>query len=364
MSFSFVTSLTKFFDMTNNDSASENVLIPENLTLHEVVFTIRHVGGIIRRIRPNKHIECVANIRSLLGEIIKECEYLQPQQELCAPLKIITPCLWYWATANDENIFSIQKFHNIYSNEGWLLIFFLENSSPFVIPSCESYNNLLQTLENYYKTVAPHFFVNDKKLHYKIPDEVLQYRKCTTPATNDQTIINLNKTEEWLYTNESKLVEVPESPSTWIGEDPVERPILFDAAIKKILSSLDKKTVMDPKRNYPNHTNPTYTPTFTHNRSTSMNSHDSSTSIKSSSENDNRFLSIQSIHEEAAVAKVIYESPIILRWRDNIQNKITNVTIARNKGTNKLEVLEQELNPLLHCIAEVIVTENGVSIKK
>ena len=351
---------------TNNDSASENVLLPENLTLHEVVFTIRHVGGIIRKIRPNKHTECVANIRIILGKIIKECEYLQPQQKLCAQLKIITPCLWYWATANDENIFSIQKFHNIYSNEGWLLKTFLENSSLFVIPSCESYNNLLQTLENYYKTVAPHFYAKDKKLHYKIPDEVLKYRKCAQelvlgpPATNDQTIINLKTTEEWFYTNESKLVEVPELPSTWIGKDPVERPILFDAAIK---NSLDKKTVMDPKRNYhetPNHTNPTYT----HNRSTSMNSHDSYTSMKSSSENDNRSLSIQSIHEEAAVAEIIYESPVILRWRDNIQNKITNVTIARNKGTNKLEVLEQELNPLLHCIAEVIVTENGVSIKK
>ena len=84
-----------------------------------------------------------------------------------------------------------------------------------------------------------------------------------------------------------------------------------------------------------------------------MNSHDPSTSMKNFSENEN-YNRIQSIHEKAAVTEVIYEYPVIFRWRDTIQNKITNVTIARN--TNKLEVLEQELNPLLHCIAKLIVT--------
>lgn len=347
----------------------KNVLLPENLTLHEVVFTIRHVGGIIRKIKPNKHTECLNEIRSLLTAILLECEYLQPTQNLCAQMQIITPCLWYWAIANNEDTFTIRKFHDIYSNEGWLLKTFLDNTSPFVIPLCPSFNALLQTLDKYYTIVKPHFFSSDKQLHYIIPDEVLQWRSCTSKdAINHLQKNHEDQTKKWLRDNETKLVEVPELPSNWIGNDPFTRPVSFNASIQK--SSLKIKD-HDQDHDY------------IYKRPLPINTHDAhnakgerdyspsniSTSMRSSSENDyyNRSPSIKSIHEEVDVTKVsvtevTYEPSAVLKWRDTIQYKITNVMIARNKITNKLEIIEQELNPLLHCVSEIIVTEKGVSI--
>ena len=354
---------------------NKNVLLPENLTLHEVVFTIRHVGGIIRKIKPNKYTECLNEIRFLLTAILLECEYLQPKQNLCAQMQIITPCLWYWAIANNKNTFTIQKFHDIYSNEGWLLKTFLDNTPPFVIPSCPSFNALLQALEKYYTTVKPHFFSTDKQLHYKIPDKVLQWRN----STNKDSIDSLQENHEdqikkWLRDNETKLVEVPELPSNWIGNDPFTRPVLFNGAIQKSLqkikdSDLDHDYIY--KRPLPVNNHDAHNAKEGLDYSPYGNPSNISTSMRSSSENDyyNRSPSIKSIHEEVDVTKVsvtevTYEPSAVLKWRDTIQDKITNVMIARNKITNKLEIIEQELNPLLHCVSEIIFTEKGVFINQ
>lgn len=344
--------------------ATLNGLLPENLTLHEVVFTIRHVGEILRKINHTRHSECVNEIRSLLTAIILECEYLQPKQELCAPMQIITPCLWYWAIANTEVTSEIPKFHNIYSNEGWILKSFFDESSPFVIPPCSSFNALLQTLENYYKTVKPHFLADDKTLHYKISNNVLQWRDHKDKATEDQITENQLYTRSWLLNNKNKLVEVPELPPNWVNKDPIARPISFDEVIQKIRSKDGSEKM--------------HTPDYTSKRSSHINSYETSnrsTSIRSQSEHEvyNRSPSIQSInehetaaaaHETAAAAEVLYESSTTFKWRDTIKKKITNVIIARNKNTGMLEISEQNINPLLHCVAEVVVKENSVHINK
>lgn len=91
-------------------NTTTNGLLPEHLTLHKVLFTIRHVGGIIRKINHKTYNENVKHIRSFLTEILLECEHLHPiklNEKLSSPMQIIPPSLWYWAIANNEDIYNI-----------------------------------------------------------------------------------------------------------------------------------------------------------------------------------------------------------------------------------------------------------------
>lgn len=287
---------------TDIANTTTNGLLPEHLTLHEVLFTIRHVGGIIRKINHKTYNENVKHIRSFLTEILLECEHLHPiklNEKVSSPMQIIPPSLWYWAIANNEDIYNIQEFKHIYPSEDDLLNNFLYNSSPFVIPSCLSFNALLQALEHYFQNLTP--FVNGEKRHFIINSNVLTWRQHTEKETENQQTDNEMHVKFWFINNKTKLVEVPELPPNWIGNDPMTRPVSFNS---------------------------------------------SSTSFP---ENSN---------------KAVYERSVAFRWHNAINKTTTNVVIARNTQTRKLEIFEQTFNPLLHCEAEITVKKDSVSICK
>ena len=282
-------------------------LLPEHLTLHEVLFTIKHVGGIIRKINHKTYNENVKHIRSLLTGILLECKHLHPiklklNEKVSSPMQIIPPSLWYWAIADNEDTFNIQEFQHIYPSEDDLLNTFLYNSSPFVISSCLSFNALLQALEHYFQSLTPS--VSGEKRHFIINSNVLTWRQHTDKETENQQTDNEMHVKFWFINNETKLVEVPELPPNWIGNDPMTRPVSFNA---------------------------------------------SSTSFISTLKNSN---------------KAVYERSIVFRWHNAINKTTTNVVIARNTQTRKLEILEQIFNPLLHCEAEITVQKCSVSICK
>ena len=285
-------------------------LLPEHLTLHEVLFTIKHVGGIIRKINHKTYNENVKHIRSLLTGILLECKHLHPiklklNEKVSSPMQIIPPSLWYWAIANNEDTFNIQKFQHIYPSEDDLLNNFLYNSSPFVIPSCLSFNALLQALEHYFQSLTPS--VSGEKRHFIINSNVLTWRQHTDKETENQQTDNEMHVKFWFINNETKLVEVPELPPNWIGNDPMTRPVSFNATA-------------------------------------------SSTSFPENSNRQGR--------------TAVYERSVAFRWHNAINKTTTNVVIARNTQTRKLEILEQIFNPLLHCEAEITVQKDSVSICK
>ena len=349
-------------------------LLPERLTLHEVVSTIQRVGYILRKINYKRHTDCVNEIRSLVTSILIECEFLQPQQKLYEPMKIITPCLWYWAISNNDITLELPDFHTIYCYEGLLLKSFLQNCKPFVIPECKSFNALLQTLETYYKTVKPH--EDDTQLHYKIQNSVMQWRTETYQITEEQRQEDKTYTKDWLVKHNTLLVEVPDLPTNWAQKDPVARPVSFDEALKKYKKSeaflaLDKNNTK--ATDVTNMTvRSTSAPTSYYYKSLSqqtsltepvrsINFYESP-SVQSVSDHDGSILS-QSI-KSVSVSENLYDSSATLKWSDTINQTNTNVIIARNKTTGKLEISEQIFNGMLPYLAEIIVQHNGVLIKK
>lgn len=376
------------------DSLVPNGLLPERLTLHEVVSTIQRVGYILRKINYKRHTDCVNEIRSLVTAILIECDLLQPQQKLYEPMKIITPCLWYWAISNNDITLELPDFHTIYCYEGLLLKSFLENCKPFVIPECKSFNALLQTLETYYKTVRPH--EDDTQLHYKIQKYVMQWRTETDQITEEQRQEDKIYTENWLVEHNTLLVEVPDLPTNWAQKDPITRSVSFDEALEKyknseayrppltnLASSRDQKdrsqSALDKNNTKATDvTNMTVrspsTPTsFTYyskspSQQTSLTEpvksikFYESPSVQSVSDHDGYILS-QSI-KNVRVSENLYDSSATFKWSDIINQTNTNVIIARNKNTGQLEISEQIFNGMLPYLAEIIVQHNGVIIKK
>ena len=380
-----------------------NGLLPERLTLHEVVSTIQRVGYILRKINYNRHTDCVNEIRSLVTAILIECEFLQPQQALYEPMKIITPCLWYWAISNNDITLELPDFHTIYCYEGLLLKSFLQNCTTFVIPECKSFNALLQTLENYYKTVRPH--ANNTQLHYKIQNSVLQWRKETDHITEEQKQENKIYTEDWLVKHNTLLVEVPDLPTNWAQKDPITRPVFFDEALEKYKNSeaflaLDKNGLTVPglftSEKTPKNTDvtnitvrsPSAPTSFTYYSSSPSGLHSAKKSISSAREvhiitepvrsiNFCESPSVQSVSDHdgsifspsiksvsVSVSENLYDSSATFKWSDTINQKNTNVIIARNKTTGQLEISEQIFNGMLPYLAEIIVQYDGVVIKK
>lgn len=105
----------------------------------------------------------------------------------------------------------------------------------------------------------------------------------------------------WFINNKTKLVEVPELPLNWIGNDPMTRPVSFNSS----------------STSYPENSN-----------------------------------------------KAVYERSVAFRWHNAINKTTTNVVIARNTQTRKLEIFEQTFNPLSHCEAEITVKKDSVFICK
>ena len=372
------------------NNTNENCLLPEQLTLHEVVSTIQRVGYIIRKINYKRHTDCVNEIRSLLTAILLECEFFQPNQELYEPMKIITPCLWYWAISNNNITIELPDFHTIYCYEGLLLKSFLENCNPFVIPECKAFNALLKTLEKYYKTVKPNFLADETQLHYKITKSVMQWRTETNQITEEQKQEDKTYTENWFVENNTLLVEVPELPPNWVQKDPVKRPVLFDDVLKKYKNGaiVTQLPVSDgPGKNLgTNATNitnvalrsPSAPSSSTYyykvlpepvRRGPSIN-YSESPSVQSVSDHEDSILSQSiksvSVYEtsQGMSDENLYEFSATLRWRDTINNRLTNVIIARNKNTGKLEISEQIFDNMFPYLAEIIVQHNGVLIKK
>ena len=371
----------------------QNGLLPERLTLHEVVSTIQRVGYILRKINYKRHTDCVNEIRSLVTAILIECEFLQPQQELYEPMKIITPCLWYWAISNNDIILELPEFHTIYCYEGLLLKSFLQNCKPFVIPKCKSFNALLQTLETYYKTVRPH--ADDTQLHYKIQNSVLQWRKETDQITEEQRHEDKKYTENWLVKHNMLLVEVPDLPTNWAQKDLVTRPVSFDEAMKEYICLDTNNTKVTNVTNMT--VRSTSAPTY-YVRTVPVENNSSPSGLRSAKESTSsarevqsltepiksikfcESLSVQSIYDHDGYISAggqqsirslnvsdnenLYDSSATFKWSDTINQKSTNVIIARNKTTGQLEISEQNFNGMLPYLAEIIVQHNGVFINK
>lgn len=370
------------------DSLVPNGLLPERLTLHEVVSTIQRVGYILRKINYKRHTDCVNEIRSLLTAVLIECEFLQPQQKLYEPMKVITPCLWYWAISNNDITLELPDFHTIYCYEGLLLKSFFENCKPFVIPECKSFNALLQTLETYYKTVRPH--ANYTQLHYKIQNYVMQWRTETDQITEEQRQEDKIYTENWLVKHNALLIEVPNLPTNWAQNDPVTRPISFDEALEKYKNSeaflslrspsaknntkatdVNNMTVRSPSaptsftyysKSPSQQTSLTKPGLFASEKTASSINFYESPSVQSVSDHESSILS-QSI-KSLSVSENLYDSSATFKWSDIINQTNTNVIIARNKTTGQLEISEQIFNGMLPYLAEIIVQHNGVIIKK
>ena len=335
----------------NAEQFPEYVDTPYNLTLHEVVFTIHYAGKIIRKIIRDNYettIACVNNIRSFITEIIHECKYLQPTQSSCPELLIFTPCLWYWAIANNDDTLKIQKFEDIYPNENYLLNSFLENSSPFVTPPCPSFHLLLQTLEKCYKIVSL-TNANIIEQRYIMYCQVLEWRKHKNQMTEDQKIENEMHTKMWLIYNKTKLVKVPELPSNWVDKDPITRPVVFNAHnVQQTAAEVPSSRLFNA------HSVQQATakvPKIIFNSNCKLSS---ARIILQLPNVDPETVKTARKVQQAAV-EVLYEPSANLRWHDIIKNKTTTVIIARNKNTNILEISEQDFNPLLQYLTKVIV---------
>ena len=310
--------------------------LPYNLTLHEVFFTIHYAGKIIRKIIRDNYettIACVNDIRFFITEIILECKYLQPTQISCPELLIITPCLWYWAIATNDDTLTIQNFEDIYPNENYLLNSLLESSSLFVILPCPSFDLLLQTLDKYYKILS---LTKDKnniiEQRYIMYCQVLEWRKHKNQITEDQKIEHEMHTNIWLTSNKKKLVKVPELPSNWVNKDPITRPVVFNASnaynvqqtAAEVSTLGQQATAMAKVLLRPG------------NCREQLPGNYGAIVLK-----DN--------------CRDLYEPSANLRWHDIIKKKTTIVIIARNKNTNLLEISEQNFNPLLQYLTKVIV---------
>jgi hypothetical protein len=299
-------------------------LLPEQLTLHELLLTIRNAGQLLRKLDKDEQATFGCDIRSLINNIVEECNVLHPENKLCFAMHIIVPPLWYWARADTDIILSKPFFHNIFTQEGLLLRSFLK-SKPLVIQECLSHNNLLQLFDKYYKSRRSDLDKN--KIYYIIPEEIQQWR---FEKDSWRYYDNTNFAQKWLEAHNHELVQIPEFPSIWKNKDPILRPVIFEVAINTQDNALLQR----------NSTNAT--PSLLANNS------------KSNSWADECDIS-PPVRDTLTDFKGTYESSVTLLWKDNIRNTHTNVVIARNKQTGKLEIFEQAYNPLLCCIYEIIV---------
>ena len=325
-----------------SNSMNTNILLPDQLTLHEVLVTIRYAGQFLRKLLdPTDQKKYGPQIRSLVTGVVSECAYLQPDQDLCKTMKVIIPGLWYWARADNKDTLQTQNFYDIYNKEGLLLRSFLK-TRPLIIPLCFAHNSLLQLFDTFYRNRRLDPLPN--KLYYNIPEDILQWRNEKQDWRDKD---HSDFVDKWVRQFNDYLVEVPELPPTWVDKDPFKRPVLFSYAIQHISETGPRET---SHGTLVRHDQAEEGQLLRHSYHAPPQPNVVGSWADQSELAERNVGSLESGRD--------YELPVNFLWNDTTIKSYSQVIIARNKLTGKLELFEQPVNPLLPYIAEIIVTNN------